>query len=76
MELHLPLPIIVVTINILDLDQRRHVFHDFSNLAEPIRIDHLQDFFIQQLQELSISLFLYFRVSRVDTMQLQAHLLD
>lgn len=63
MKLHLPLLVIVVAINIFDLDQRGHVFDNFSDLAESIRIYHLQHFFVQQLQELSISFFLYLRVS-------------
>ena len=63
MELYLPLPIAVVAINILDLDQRGHVFDYFSDLAESIRINDLQNLLVQQLQELKVGFFLYFRVS-------------
>lgn len=49
MELDLPLPVVVIAVNILHLDQGGHVFNDLSDLAEPIRIHHLQHLSIQQL---------------------------
>ena len=49
MELDLPLPVVVIAVNILHLDQGGHVFNDLSDLAESIRIHHLQHLSIQQL---------------------------
>ena len=76
MELHSPLLVFVVSINILNFHQRRLVFHYLHDLAESVVVNGLDNISVQKLKELRIGLFLQFWIFGVYSIYLVAHLLN
>lgn len=75
MEFQLSLLIVVDVVDVLHLHQGRNVSDDFSDFTETISVNYVDNFFIEQLQELRIGFLFDFGVSGVDSVNLKSHLL-
>ena len=76
MELQLSLLVVVYVVNVFNFDQRWHVSHYFSYFAETVCVDHIDDFLVEEFNELRTGLFSYLGVSGVNSVYFKTHLLD